>query len=183
VSTPDRIKFVFRSAGPDSVFVEVEDEQGNSLSPEAFGGVVTSEDAKGFWSITLSAAVEPAPAGHPDELVEQAGNRSEIWQTSTATFWRDTVTGQVFDLQPDEEYPALPADATRLVNADLRDAMRLRNALRWWKDATDRAHDLEQQRDGLQGRLDKALTLLEPHPLRNAEQDHVVRAALTGGAE
>lgn len=45
----------------------------------------------------------------------QTGNQSAIWQTSTGTFWRDSVTGQVFDLQPDEEYPELPADAVRLV--------------------------------------------------------------------
>lgn len=42
-------------------------------------------------------------------------NRAELWITDEAVFYRDQVTGQVFDLQPDEEYPALPADAVRLV--------------------------------------------------------------------
>lgn len=78
------------------------------------------QQAEAQYAAGLLASTAP-PAPQP----EATSNRSEIWQTSTATFWRDAVTGQVFDLQPDEEYPSLPADATRLVNADLRPLRRI----------------------------------------------------------
>jgi FtsZ-binding cell division protein ZapB len=42
-------------------------------------------------------------------------NRAELWLTNEAAFWRDPVTGDLFDLQLDEKYQALPADAVRLV--------------------------------------------------------------------
>jgi hypothetical protein len=160
-----RIKFVFRSAGPDSVFVEVEDEQGNSLSPEAFGGVVTSEDAKGFWSITLSAAVEPVPAGHPDELIDQVAK----------------VAFTALMQQGDAE--GLTPMSSRIARA-LADAGLL----------ADPEHAVNfaivcASADRRQARIDKALALLADTalmPMTIGDYQALkydVRAALTGGAK
>lgn len=198
------IKFVFRSAGPDSVFVEVEDEQGNSLSPEAFDGVVTSEDAEGFWSITLSAAVEPAPAGHPDEVVERAA--WELWRAAGSpdgVAKRDPYRKQARALAAaglladpggvghwtvilvDGRLKSVPvevADGWTLLSWLHAEAVWLlgqyqRDVVTNWKPRFDDA------------RIDKALALLddtEPcvcgdcaHPCRGHD---AVRAALTGGA-
>jgi hypothetical protein len=104
----------------------------------------------------------------------------------------DAVPAEVAELSrciESEDCPAAlhvhgcPHDPTvNLFDADplLRPFEELRAARREIRHLTEERDAARKAVDALQARIDAGLGLMEPNPLRDPEQDHVVRAVLLG---